>query len=70
MRMAMKTKLMAALVILLVISNVYFINKANKPDYNIHVGIPVSSADDGALGFDFTELEPLKEENASKCTHS
>ena len=60
----MKTKLTAALVILLVISNVYFMNEAKKPDYKIHIGIPVS-AEDGSEGFDFTESKPLKREMSS-----
>ena len=42
-RAKMKTKLTAAIVILLVISNVYFMNEAKKPDYKIHIGIPVLS---------------------------
>ena len=60
----MKTKLTAAIVILLVISNVYFMNEAKKPDYRIHIGIPVS-AEDGSAGFDFSESKPLKKETAS-----
>lgn len=60
----MKTKLTAALVILLVISNVYFMNEAKKPDYKIHIGIPVS-AEDGSAGFDFSESKPLKREMSS-----
>ena len=60
----MKTKLTAALVILLVISNVYFMNEAKKPDYKIHIGIPVS-AEDGSAGFDFSESKPLKKEMSS-----
>lgn len=63
-RAKMKTKLTAAIVILLVISNVYFINEAKKPDYKIHIGIPVS-AEDGSAGFDFSESKPLKKETAS-----
>ena len=63
-RAKMKTKLTAAIVILLVISNVYFMNKAKKPDYKIHIGIPVS-AEDGSAGFDFSESKPLKKETAS-----
>lgn len=62
--MRMKTKLTAAIVILLVISNVYFMNEAKKPDYKIHIGIPVS-AEDGSAGFDFSESKPLKKETAS-----
>ena len=62
--MRMKTKLTAALVILLVISNVHFMNEAKKPDYKIHIGIPVS-AEDGSAGFDFSESKPLKKETAS-----
>ena len=58
-RAKMKTKLTAAIVILLVISNVYFMN-----DYKIHIGIPVS-AEDGSAGFDFSESKPLKKETAS-----
>lgn len=60
----MKTKLTAAIVILLVISNVYFMNEAKKPDYKIHIGIPVS-AEGGSAGFDFSESKPLKKETAS-----
>ena len=60
----MKTKLTAALVILLVISNVHFMNEANKPDYNRHTGRPVS-AEDGSPGLDITESKPLKKETAS-----
>ena len=63
-RVKMKTKLTAAIVILLVISNVYFMNEAKKPDYKIHIGIPVS-AEDGSAGFDFSESKPLKKETAS-----
>lgn len=63
-RTKMKTKLTAAIVILLVISNVYFMNEAKKPDYKIHIGIPVS-AEDGSAGFDFSESKPLKKETAS-----
>ena len=63
-RAKMKTKLTAAIVILLVISNVYFMNEAKKPDYKIHIGIPVS-AEDGSAGFDFSESKPLKKETAS-----
>lgn len=60
----MKTKLTVSLVILLVISNVYFMNEAKKPDYKIAIGIPVS-AEDGSSGFDFSESKPLKKESAS-----
>ena len=63
-RVKMKTKLTAAIVILLVISNVYFMNEAKKPDYKIHIGISVS-AEDGSAGFDFSESKPLKKETAS-----
>lgn len=63
-RAKMKTKLTAAIVILLVISNVYFMNEAKKPDYKIHIGIPVS-AEDGSAEFDFSESKPLKKETAS-----
>lgn len=60
----MKIKLTAAIVILLVISNVCFMSEAKKPDYKIHIGIPVS-AEDGSAGFDFSESKPLKKETAS-----
>lgn len=60
----MKTKLTVVLVILLVISNVYFMNEAKKPDYKTYIGIPVS-AEDGSDGFDFAESKPLKRETAS-----
>lgn len=60
----MKTKLTVVLVILLVISNMYFMNEAKKPDYKIHIGIPVS-AEEGSDGFDFTESKPLKKEMSS-----
>ena len=60
----MKTKLTVVLVIFLVISNMYFMNEAKKPDYKIHIGIPVS-AEDGSAGFDFSESKPLKKETAS-----
>ena len=62
--MRMKTKLTVVLVILLVISNMYFMNEAKKPDYKIYIGIPVS-AEDGSDGFDFTESKPLKKEKSS-----
>lgn len=62
--MRMKTKLTVVLVILLVISNMYFMNEAKKPDYKIYIGIPVS-AEDGSDGFDFTESKPLKREMSS-----
>ena len=61
----MKTKLTVVFVILLVISNVYFMNETKKPDYKIHIGIPVNSAEDGSYGFDFTESKPLKREMSS-----
>lgn len=61
----MKIKLTVVLVILLVISNVYFMNETKKPDYKIHIGIPVNSAEDGSYGFDFTESKPLKREMSS-----
>ena len=60
----MKTKLTVVLVILLVISNMYFMNEAKKPDYKIYIVIPVS-AEDGSDGFDFTESKPLKKEMSS-----
>ena len=63
--MRMKTKLTVVLVILLVISNMYFMNEAKKPDYKIYIGIPVNSAEDGSDGFDFTESKPLKKEKSS-----
>ena len=63
--MRMKTKLTVVLVILLVISNMYFMNEAKKPDYKMHIGIPVNSAEDGSEGFDFTESKPLKREMSS-----
>lgn len=62
--MRMKTKLTVVLVILLFISNMYFMNEAKKPDYKIYIGIPVS-AEDGSDGFDFTESKPLKKEKSS-----
>lgn len=62
--MRMKTKLTVVLVIFLVISNMYFMNEAKKPDYKIYIGIPVS-AEDGSAGFDFTESKPLKKEKSS-----
>ena len=62
--MRMKTKLTVVLVIFLVISNMYFMNEAKKPDYKIYIGIPVS-AEDGSDGFDFTESKPLKKEKSS-----
>lgn len=61
----MKTKLTVVLVIFLVISNMYFMNEAKKPDYKIYIGIPVNSAEDGSEGFDFTESKPLKREMSS-----
>ena len=62
--MRMKTKLTVVLVILLVISNMYFMNEAKKLLYMIYIGMTVSE-EDGSDGFDFTESKPLKKEKSS-----
>ena len=51
---------MAVLFVVLIISNVVFMLKAQQSDYRIQIGIPVCAAENELSGIDFTKAEPLK----------
>lgn len=66
----LKPILLTALMLALVLSNVYFIRQAQKPDYEILVGrVVAASATDEAgghtVGVDFTNAKPLGKEEVS-----
>lgn len=52
--------IIAVLIVALIISNVFFIRKAQQSDYRIQIGIPVNAAGNELSGIDFTKAEPLK----------
>ena len=58
--MKMKKILTAILVIVLIISNAYFIYESQKSDYEIWIGVPVKGEDDSAA-VDYQKSKPLKE---------
>ncbi len=57
--MKYKITLMRILIILLTLSNLYFINKFQEFDYEIMLGIPVNSEVGDTNGIDFTKSKPI-----------
>ena len=58
--MKMKKILTAILVIVLIISNAYFIYESQKSDYEILIGVPVKGEDDSAA-VDYQKSNPIQE---------
>ena len=58
--MKMKKILTAILVIVLIISNAYFIYESQKSDYEILIGVPVKGEDDSAA-VNYQKSKPLTE---------
>ena len=48
------------LIILLILSNGYFILKSQKLDYDILIGIPVKSKTNNTIAVDFSKSQPLE----------
>lgn len=49
------------LVVLLIISNLYFITKSRQLDYEILIGVPAIGEENASAGVNFTRSKPLKE---------
>ena len=63
--MKMKKIRTVILIILLIISNIYFIIQSQKLDYDILIGVPTKGEDDysDTVSGDFTNSKPLKEKD-------
>lgn len=61
-RINKNTLMLGILVILLCFSNVYFFRQAQTLDYSIVIGTPTQKGQDGSIGMDFTQSQPLKEQ--------